>query len=344
MLAGIVCVASLSGLVIAPPVRAEGPTTAPAADQGKILVLPFTALNKAESQAWLGRSIQQSLLADLTVVAPARATAADTEVNDAPAAIDVGRRAGAAYVVFGAFATVNQELRVTGQLLDVTAGKAVAGLKATGPATDVFRLEDHLAAQIRRALALGPPSLETPAASAPAVETQPPYGPLSVETPMSPDEYYSNYANPPVQNQYYYNSYYYQNPYSYPAYDWGGWYPWWGFGGVVFFDEDFGRHGRHFGDFDRDFDVRAWHGANRPLAGAPGVGVGTLHAGAGTLYGGAGTLYGGAGTLYGGAGTLYAGAGTLHAGAGTFHGGMGARGGIGGGRAGGAARGGGGHR
>ena len=332
-LAGIVCVASLSGLVIAPLVRAEGPATAPAVDQGKILVLPFTALNKAESQAWLGRSIQQSLLADLTVVAPARATAADTEVNDASAAIDVGRRAAATYVVLGAFATVNQELRVTGQLLDVTTGKAVAGLKATGPATDVFRLEDQLAAQIRRALALGPPSLPSPAAQGPAVaQSEPAYGPLRVEGQLPADEYYQAYANPPAQNQYYYNTYYYQNPYSYPAYDWGGWYPWWGFGGVVFFDEDFGSHGRNSRDFDRDFDVRAWHGANRPLAGAPGVGVGTLHAGAGTLHAGVGTLH--------------AGAGAFHAGAGTFHGGMGmaARGGFGGGRAGGAARGGGGHR
>ena len=94
--AAILFVSSLLGLVVASPLRAEGPTTAPAADHGKILVLPFASLNKTDSQAWLGRSIQQSLVADLTVVAPARATAGEAEASDTDAALDAGRRAGAA--------------------------------------------------------------------------------------------------------------------------------------------------------------------------------------------------------------------------------------------------------
>lgn len=291
----IVCVAILLGLAVATPLRAEGPTTAPAADHGKILILPFSPLNKSDAQAWLGQSIQQSLLADLTVVAPARATAGETEAGDADAALDAGRRAGAAYVVFGSFASINQALRVTGQVLDVSAGKPVTGFKATGTAGEVFRLEDQLAAQIRRGLGLGPTTPTTPATQAPGAETQPPYGPLSVETPMSADEYYSNYANPPVQNQYYYNSYYYQNPYSYPGYDSAWEYPWWGFGGVLFFDNDFGRHGRHFRDFGHDFD-RDFDGRGRRDRAVPGVGAGTFHAGAGTFHAGAGTLHGGVGT------------------------------------------------
>ena len=312
-LAVMLCVSSLLGLVVASPLRAEGPTTAPAADHGKILVLPFASLNRTDSQAWLGRSIQQSLVADLTVVAPARATAGDAEANDTDAALDAGRRAGAAYVVFGSFASVNQALRVTGQVLDVSAGKPVTGLKATGAADEVFRLEDQLATEIRRGLGLGPTTPPAPATQAPTAETQAPYGPLSVETPMSPDEYYSNYANPPVQNQYYYNSYYYQNPYSYPGYD-GAWdYPWWGFGGVLFFGDDFGRHGRHFRDFDRDFNGRGRQFADRSV---PGVGAGTLHAGAGTFHAGAGTFHAGAGTFHAGAGTFHGGGGAAHGGGG----------------------------
>jgi hypothetical protein len=39
--------------------------------------------------------------------------------------------------------------------VDATTGQSVAGLKATGPATDAFRLEDALATQLKQQLALG---------------------------------------------------------------------------------------------------------------------------------------------------------------------------------------------
>ena len=56
-------------------IPAQAQATRPA--EARIVILPFTALNPTQNQGWLGRSIQQSILADLTVVAPGRLLSAD---------------------------------------------------------------------------------------------------------------------------------------------------------------------------------------------------------------------------------------------------------------------------
>src|SRR5437588_1865473 len=66
-------------------------------EPGKVLVLPFTAANPSDAQAWIGKSVQQSLLADLTAESPGGATSSDTPAKDADDAIAVGKKAGAHY-------------------------------------------------------------------------------------------------------------------------------------------------------------------------------------------------------------------------------------------------------
>ena len=122
--------------------------------EGKIVVMPFTALNESESQGWVGKSIQQSLLADLTPYAPARLQSSDAAAKDSAAAVDAGRKEGARYVVIGNFATVGQDLRVTGQVLDVSTGKSLGAMKATGRTSELFALEDALGNQVRRGLGM----------------------------------------------------------------------------------------------------------------------------------------------------------------------------------------------
>lgn len=210
-------------------------TSARAADapdraDGRIVILPFTAINPAEPQPWLGKSIQQSLLADLTIVAPSRVLASDLEAKDDAGAADNGRKAGAAYVIVGNFATAGQDLRVTGQVLDVASGRAVTAIKATGSVHEVFLMEDELAAQVRRRLQLNPtpvgdaagPSQDVPPPSALHVQQEPPdaytrtY--VAPPAPLSQTEYNYYYSNP-------YGGYtpYYGSPYYYGGWGWGGW-------------------------------------------------------------------------------------------------------------------------
>src|SRR3954451_8836951 len=88
----------------------------------RLLVLPFGPVGPTE--AWRGRSVQQSLVADLTAAAPARVGAADAPASDAAAAVAVAKQAGVRYVVFGAVTAAGSDLRYTGQIVDTTTGQS----------------------------------------------------------------------------------------------------------------------------------------------------------------------------------------------------------------------------
>ena len=285
----------------APALGEADPAGGPA---DKILILPFNGLNPSEYQAWLGRSIQQSVLADLTAVAPGRVASADIEARDANAALDAARKAGARFVVFGNFTTVDHELRLTGQVLDVSTGKPVTALKATGDVHDVFRLEDQVAAQIRQPLALGP-AMQEPAPVANGPYPEPTSGPVTVQ-PAPPNDYYNTYVNPPSTA--YYNNYYYDNPY--PAYDYGGYgwgYPWFGLGfgfvGTPFFHHRFHDDGFRDRDGIRFHDFPSGGLRQRAFGSSPTVGSGVFQPGGLRIVpGGSGLRMQGAGFRSGGFG------------------------------------------
>src|SRR4051812_42937538 len=97
----LVCCAALPGAALAQ--KGGGvvitPSTRASSDDrpDRVLVLPFSPVGQAE--AWRGRSVQQSLLADLTAAAPARVGASDAPASDAAAAAAVAKQAGVRYVV-----------------------------------------------------------------------------------------------------------------------------------------------------------------------------------------------------------------------------------------------------
>ena len=251
---------TLCGLAAAPAPAA--PATQPAQEQGKILILPFVAVNKNDSQPWLGRSVQQSLAADLTMAAPERATTSDTEATDNDSAVAAGRKADAAYVVTGTFTTVGQDLRLTGQVLDVATGRALGGLKATGTINDIFPLEDALARQIKVRLGLAR-SPSRPGASEQPIDAGA-MAPLRAEQAPPADQYYQTYATPP-STDYTYN-YYYTTPdygyYDYPYY-WG--YPGYGY---LYVSPSFGFRGH----FHEGFRSRGFSGGFHSHGFSGGIG------------------------------------------------------------------------
>jgi TolB-like protein len=129
-------------------------------DQGatKVLLLPFQAVGGRPSDSWIGRSIQQSLLTDLVMGGPIRVSSSSTGVTEPNAAIDVGKNAGARYVVYGQVHVndrgdgAGSAVRITAQVLDTSSGRPVGVLKSTGSIDDLFPVEDELAEQARRQL------------------------------------------------------------------------------------------------------------------------------------------------------------------------------------------------
>jgi TolB-like protein len=319
-----------AGLIAALSCAAEAaPTSQPVAAPAfpanpVILVLPIAAPPQG-GRDWIGRSIQQDLVADLTQVSRARviAPASAPPAADEQSALAAARDAGAGFVIYGQSQASGNQMRVTGQLLEVPTGKPLAALKATAPVEDLFPLEDSLAAQAAHALP-APLLLRPPSNATANTAGQPPYRSETVPpsdyipTQVIPAPYYS-YTEPLPDTYYSYNTYY--APYS-------GWWndpwPWWG--GVAIFG-GFGFGEGHFHDHDHDHD-HDWGYEHHPyssghfvaphVGGHAGIGHGSVgHYGIGSSRGGfVGGVHGGAiGGAHGGGGS----GGGGHAGGGGGH-------------------------
>ena len=116
---------------------------------------------------------------------------AQTPATDATAALDAAHKNGARYVVFGSYASIGNDVRVTGQVLDVNTGKSVSAIKATGRSDQLFTLEDELAAQIRNRLGLNPAPAPTDQNS---VEAQAQMEPLIIQ-PQAANPYLQAYGS-----------------------------------------------------------------------------------------------------------------------------------------------------
>jgi TolB-like protein len=237
--------------------------------RGKILILPFAQVNPNDPRPWLGKSIQQSVAADLILSSPDRVIGTDEAATTIDQAVAIGRRMGARYVVMGSFISSDPDLRITGQVIDVETAQPISGLKVTGNPGQIFHMEDGLAMQVKSRLM--PEVLQQQFAQQQAAQqnvappTQPierdgQYTGVRTDGNEAPQSYYSNYAYPVASDPAYYDRYYYSTP---PAYYYGGpdyygypyaFSPFFGFGIVSNFGfRDHHGFDHHFGGgFDHD--------------------------------------------------------------------------------------------
>lgn len=180
--------------VTTPPAPATVPATTITADRAKVLVLPLTEISEGTKREWIGRAMHQSMLAELArlhFVEPltSNTKAAADSVSTAEVAAQTGADAGAAFVVFGSYQIVGDDLRVTGQIIDVATAKVAGGLKATGNVRDLFGVEDILAAQLKRELASAIEPTEARldvVANAPTTQPAPGLAPIGAAVPAGP--------------------------------------------------------------------------------------------------------------------------------------------------------------
>ena len=240
-----------------------------------LLVLPVAA--PAGKYEWVGRAIQQDMAVDLTRMTRARVISpSGPPARDASEALRAARDAGAQYVVHALAQISGDQLRVSGQLSEVSSGKVFSPIQATAPLDDLFPLEDALAVQVARGL---PASL---AVNLPAPQTQPsaPAQGSPVAAVSGPPEWVSVQTPAPSYYAASGGGAYYAYPYpyayyGYPYYYGGFWaYGWWGPGVVIV------HHGWDHGGWDHDGDH--WHGW------ADGHPVGGGHPSGGHVVGGGG--------------------------------------------------------
>jgi len=162
-------------------------------------------------------------------------------------------------------------MRIMGEVVDSASARPVASFKATGLFSEIFRLEDQVASQIRQHMPGVLPS-PVPQQTAPAVAQS---EPAASQPPLPQvNEYYSTYSVPQnyVPADAYYN-YNYATPYyspGYYGYGYGYPYPYVGLGfGTAFFFGSFHDHHDHF----HDGGFHGGHPGGGFGGGHPGVGV-----------------------------------------------------------------------
>src|SRR5688572_9261344 len=100
------------------------------ADRVKVVVQPFS---NDDTDA-VSRAVQARIIADLSragLSAESGPVAADSQK-----AIELAKTRQARFLVVGAYHIVEGETRFTGQVVDLSNGNVVGGIKATGPMRD----------------------------------------------------------------------------------------------------------------------------------------------------------------------------------------------------------------
>jgi TolB-like protein len=201
-----------------------------AAGPAKVLLLPFDSVGPGEKQ-WIAKALQQNLLAELSRINSVEPVAGDRSAANLDAAVKAAQDAGAEFVVFGSYQSIEGDLRMTGQVVDISKKQAVAGLKSTGSQRDLFGMEDVIASQIKRALPqpvaeARPEMLKQPPAAPPAPAPNDLNGPLVMNDALRAQQleeqidraidrlrYSSSYADTYYPPNYFYSGFYYPRIY-----------------------------------------------------------------------------------------------------------------------------------
>jgi TolB-like protein len=220
----------------------------------RVVVYPFTPVGDPGAYAWVGNGIQQSLLVDVGRPGFVAMIVPSTQPNEAGAdPVATAARAGAAVAVFGSYQILNGDIRCTGQVVDTGTGQAIGALSATGQLRELFKIEDELGRQLRRALQ---PSTAMAPRDQTASQPQDSYPPVASSTS---GYYYSGSGDSYVPSTYYVPSY----SYAYPSYDYGyPYYPYYSsyypFTTSIFIGSSRFGHSHRFEHRDFDGDDRSF--------------------------------------------------------------------------------------
>jgi TolB-like protein len=157
---------------LAMPAFAQQQQAAPQQQSGpRVLVIPFTTLNVGDNQEWIGRAVQEDIIADFGRTNQFLPVAFQGQivVEDNATAVSLAHKADATLVIRGSAQMVGPDLRITAQMIDARSGDTVTTASVTGPTADLLKLEDGLSAQLRTNLAAmqAPLPTQQPAAAQP---------------------------------------------------------------------------------------------------------------------------------------------------------------------------------
>ena len=142
-------------------------TVRPAAPPSRtVAVLSFANITGSAEDDWLGTGIAETVTADLKGVAGLAVLSRERVQQvlrhlpeadpggDEARAVEVGRAAGARWVLNGGFQRAGENVRVTARLTEVETGTIVQTVKIDGRLGEIFDLQDRIARELSQSLRL----------------------------------------------------------------------------------------------------------------------------------------------------------------------------------------------
>ena len=130
----------------------------------KVVVLDFTNISGSPDIDWLSTGMAETIGVDLQKVAGIRVVGSDAMARkrmlaDGPAdvitlerAMEIGRTAGAQWVVWGGFQRAGDRVRLTAHFGDTVSRESVSAEKIDGALDDVFALQDRIVTSLANVL------------------------------------------------------------------------------------------------------------------------------------------------------------------------------------------------
>ncbi len=152
----------VEALTAGPGVEVAGPT------EDAVVIFDFENLSADSTIEWLSSGIAETVTVDLKKVAGIRVISRQSvaralsgqSLDGEQAALDLGRRLGARWVVWGSFQKAGDRLRITPQFLEVESGELAAAVKLDGGMSDVFDLQDRIVTSLLDVLDVQPTTRE----------------------------------------------------------------------------------------------------------------------------------------------------------------------------------------
>jgi TolB-like protein len=199
-----------------------------------VAVSPFAVLGD-DSRSWVGGAMQEGLQSNLSRQSGVAAVLITPgNPNDPQSVLAAARDAKADFVILGSVQVVENQMRISGELVSTGSGKTITGLRMDGALGDLFVIEDAMAGKALRIVnpvivASANPSPPTFQLVGPTVPAAGKYFDGNAMETLAPAPQFTDEAN-----HYNYNGSYLNGPYWWGwGYGWYrcGWFPYWGWCG-----------------------------------------------------------------------------------------------------------------
>ncbi|HWA20750.1 MAG TPA: adenylate/guanylate cyclase domain-containing protein [Devosia sp.] len=137
------------------PSQTQEPVTVPSSSRPSVVVLPFDNLSGEADQNYFADAVVEEITATLSRIRDFFVIARNSAFSYKGRSVDVrqvGRELGVRYVVEGSVRRVGERVRITAQLVEADTGNHIWSTKVDGAVSDLFDLQDRVAAEVASAL------------------------------------------------------------------------------------------------------------------------------------------------------------------------------------------------